>query len=178
MNGFLVFSWTGWYCLIMGPLTFEPLWATIPMELGVFPLGFYPVPWLLVIAVGSFFMELMPVLFLLFNKFMQDWVLSPRAGMPRGVECCCWGLVRAKGLLELRWFCGSFCGRIALRRVGLFGQMLPLRSWLSKSECLKQPEFLTSKQVYDVGVADFLILTSIKVCLGTNDDLLLFGVKL
>ena len=72
MNGFLVFSWTGWYCLIMGPLTFEPLWATIPMELGVFPLGFYPVPWLLVIAVGSFFMELMPVLFLLFNKFMQD----------------------------------------------------------------------------------------------------------
>jgi hypothetical protein len=56
----------------MGPLAFEPLWATIPMELGVLPLGFYPVPWLLVIAVGSFFMELMPVLFLLFNKFMQD----------------------------------------------------------------------------------------------------------
>lgn len=56
----------------MGPLAFEPLWVTIPIELGVLPLGFYTVPWLLVIAVGSFFMELMPVLFLLFNKFMQD----------------------------------------------------------------------------------------------------------
>jgi len=56
----------------MGPLAFEPLWATIPIELGVLPLGFDPVPWVLVIAVGSFFIELMPVLFLLLSKLMQD----------------------------------------------------------------------------------------------------------
>jgi hypothetical protein len=73
----------------MGPLVFEPLWATMATELGVLPFGFYPVPWLDVIAVGSFFMELKPVLFLLFNKLMHDYVLSPKAGMPRGVKCCC-----------------------------------------------------------------------------------------
>ena len=59
----------------MGPLAFEPLWATTAIELGVLPFGLDPVPWLLIviiIAVGSFFMELKPVLFLLFNKLMHD----------------------------------------------------------------------------------------------------------
>ena len=46
------------------------------------------------------------------------------------------------------------------------------------SECLKHPEFLTSKQVCDVGVVDFLILISLMPCLGRKDDLLLLGVKL
>ena len=54
--------------------------------LGVFPLGFYPVPEFeplfetafVVVLAGSFFRELMPGLFLLLSRLMQDWVLSPR----------------------------------------------------------------------------------------------------